>query len=540
MSADKRRIILVEDSPTQAVKLAALLEDESTAVLSCSSAEEGLRAVERTPPDLLVVDYYLPGLRGDEFCRRIRMNMDSRQIPILLFTVDDTQAMELRGLDSGADDYISKSTDPDVLLARVRALLRKGLESRAVLGAAQPRLREVRLLAVDDSPTYLEKIALELESDGYKCERASSGAEALKKLAAGPFDCVLLDLIMPEMDGIEVCRRVSELRRGLRRPVSVLMLTAQEGKEDLTKALEAGADDFVSKSSEMAVIKGRLRALLRRGFYFEENRKIIEELKAKELEAARARIEKEAAQARASLAQKLEFANRELEAANKELESFSYSVSHDLRAPLRAIDGFSQVLLEDYAGVLDAQGKSYLDRVRQACSHMGNLIDDLLNLSLVIRHEMRRESVDLSRAARAIAERLRKTEPRRAAEFAIADKLVVSGDPGLLHAALENLLGNAWKFTGRTQAARIELGVTHENGRETYFVRDNGAGFDMAYVGKLFGAFQRLHTHSEFPGTGIGLATVSRIIRRHDGHLWAEAEVGKGATFYFTLAQEAG
>ena len=313
MKNGTQRIILVEDSPTQAVKLCGLLEAEGFEVTSCSSAEEGLREVGRKPPDLLVVDYYLPGIRGDELCRRIRMDIEARQIPVLMFTADDTQAMELRGLDSGADDYVSKAADPGVLIARVRVLLRKGKESQAILGAAQPHMRDVWMLAVDDSPTYLTKIVLELEKDGYKCEKAASGEECLRKLAAQPFDCVILDLIMPGMDGIEVCHRIAKMRGSRPHPLAVLMLTAQENKEDLTRALEAGADDFVGKSSDTTVLKGRIRALLRRNFYLEENRKIIEELKAKELEVVRARIEQKAAQAQAALAQKLEIANKELQ-----------------------------------------------------------------------------------------------------------------------------------------------------------------------------------------------------------------------------------
>ncbi len=225
----------------------------------------------------------------------------------------------------------------------------------------------------------------------------------------------------------------------------------------------------------------------------------------------------------------------ELQAANKELESFSYSVSHDLRAPLRAIDGFSQALFEDYYEKLDVQGKGYIDRIRAACGRMAQLIDDLLSLSRVTRAEIRREEVDLSAMAHSIAEELRRTEPEREVEFAISPGLLARGDARLLHVVLQNLLSNAWKFTRKKAQARIELGVTEDNGRPVYFVRDNGAGFDMAYADKLFGAFQRLHSAREFEGTGIGLATVQRIIHRHGGRVWAEAAVGKGATFYFTL-----
>jgi len=220
-----------------------------------------------------------------------------------------------------------------------------------------------------------------------------------------------------------------------------------------------------------------------------------------------------------------------LDAANKELEAFSYSVSHDLRAPLRSIDGFSQALIEDYADQIDAAGRGYLQRVRAATQRMGQLIDDMLNLSRVTRSPLRRVQVDLSALAQSIAQDLRQSAPERNVEFVIAPDLEDDCDTNLMRVALENLLGNAWKFTARHATARIEFGCTDG----VYFVRDDGAGFDATYKAKLFGAFQRLHHASEFAGTGIGLATVQRIIRRHGGKVWAEGEPEKGATFSFTL-----
>ena len=223
------------------------------------------------------------------------------------------------------------------------------------------------------------------------------------------------------------------------------------------------------------------------------------------------------------------------DAANRELEAFSYSVSHDLRTPLRAIDGFSQALLEDYAGLLDGQGRDYLARVRAATQRMGQLIDDLLKLSRLTRGELKLENVDLSRLADGVASELRKMQPERRASFAIAPGIAAVCDARLLKVVLDNLLGNAWKFTGGTREPVIEFGRARLDGRTAFFVRDNGAGFDMSYVDKLFATFQRLHTEKEFPGTGIGLSLVRRIIRRHGGTVWAEGAVGRGATFYFTL-----
>ena len=225
----------------------------------------------------------------------------------------------------------------------------------------------------------------------------------------------------------------------------------------------------------------------------------------------------------------------ELAHANAELEQFSYSVSHDLRAPLRSIDGFSQILLEDYADRLDEEGLAYLRRVRAASQHMGHLMDDLLDLSRVSRGLLRTGRVNLSALALGIAGELKASQPDREAEFVVAEGLEAEGDARLLAVALENLLGNAWKFTAKEPKARIEFGSYAGDGARVFFVRDDGAGFDQAYADRLFGAFQRLHKDEEFEGTGIGLATVQRVIHRHGGRLWAEGEVGKGATFYFTL-----
>jgi light-regulated signal transduction histidine kinase (bacteriophytochrome) len=227
----------------------------------------------------------------------------------------------------------------------------------------------------------------------------------------------------------------------------------------------------------------------------------------------------------------------ELDASTKELEAFSYSVSHDLRAPLRAIDGFGHALLEDCEAKLDADGKDHLRRIRAATQRMGTLIDDLLRLSRLTRTEMLVEKVNLTELAWSVINELQKSEPERVVRIEIAEGLEVTADPKLMRIALENLLGNAWKFTAKRSEATIELGSTNEGAKTTYFVRDNGAGFDMAYVGKLFTPFQRLHSIEEYPGTGIGLGTVQRIMNRHGGRVWAEGQVDRGAAFHFSFQQ---
>ncbi|MBI2133726.1 PAS domain S-box protein [Candidatus Woesearchaeota archaeon] len=235
------------------------------------------------------------------------------------------------------------------------------------------------------------------------------------------------------------------------------------------------------------------------------------------------------------LNQDLKWRADELLAANRELEAFSYSASHDLRAPLRGIDGFSKILEEEYGGMLDDRGREYLKRTRMATQRMGQLIDDILNLSRITRASLVRENVDLSSMAKEIALKLRESEPERQVDFVIAGGLSARCDKSLMRLALDNLFGNAWKFTSGSPKSRIEFGCFCENSEKVYFVRDDGAGFDMDYAGKLFIPFQRLHSESEFKGSGVGLSIVYRIVYKHGGRIWAEGHVGKGASFYFTL-----
>jgi signal transduction histidine kinase len=236
-----------------------------------------------------------------------------------------------------------------------------------------------------------------------------------------------------------------------------------------------------------------------------------------------------------SLELRIDRRTADLEAANRELAAFAYSVSHDLRTPLRALDGLSQALLEDYSDVLDETGQDYLKRIRGASQRMGRLIDDMLKLSRLNRGELQRGEVDLAEVAREHLDQYRQVEPERVVELVAPESLMISGDPRLLRIAIDNLISNAWKFTRTREVGRIEVGVSTEGDSPVYFVKDNGVGFDMTYAGNLFGAFQRLHSAATFEGSGIGLATVQRVIARHGGTIRAESVEGQGATFFFTL-----
>jgi len=331
---------------------------------------------------------------------------------------------------------------------------------------------------------------------------------------------------MPGIGGQESCRRIKA--SPTLRNTPLIMLTAVEDRQTLIEGLGTGADDYIAKSSEFDVLRARIQAQIRRKQFEDENRRIRERLLRTELEAAEARAAQELAEAKATLVE-------ELKLKNKELEAFSYSVAHDLRTPLRSIDGFSQMLVEDYGPQLDETAQSYLKRIRSGAKNMAALIEDMLLLSRVSRAQLRFERVDLSALARAVTDELQRQNPEREVAVDIQPGLSAQADGGLMRVLLDNLLGNAWKYTSRTPHARIELKMEANEAGPFFVVRDNGAGFDMAHAGSLFQPFQRLHTADDFPGTGIGLATVQRIVDRHGGRVWAESAVGAGATVFFTI-----
>ena len=371
-----------------------------------------------------------------------------------------------------------------------------------------------KILIVDDRPQNLFALEKTLEATEAEVVRATSGNEALAATLNHDFALTILDVQMPEMDGYELARLLRGEPKTSHLPI-IFLTAAFSDEEQIFKGYKSGAVDYIVKPYSPLVLLSKVNVFLelhRQGEVLRRQRE-------------------------------------QLAAVNKELEAFTYSVSHDLRAPLRAMNGFSRVLLENHAGGLDEEGKECIARIVAAVNRMEQLIDDLLRLSRLSRADMKWGEVDLSKTAESITAKLAGEKPDREVEFSIMPGLTAYGDSALLHAALENLLGNAWKFTSHHEGARIEIGATSnaecrapnaelDADARVYYVRDDGAGFDMSFADKLFGPFQRLHDTTEFPGTGIGLATVQRIINRHGGRIWAQGDVEKGATFYFTLAVE--
>jgi two-component system sensor histidine kinase/response regulator len=363
-------------------------------------------------------------------------------------------------------------------------------------------IAKASVLIVDDVPANL--LALEAQLEDLDCEvvRAATGNEALSQLLKREYAVMLLDVQMPEMDGFEVARYARD--NPVTRDVPIIFLTAMlETEENALRGYGTGAVDVLFKPINGQILKSKVQIFLD---LYRSRRQLADEVEAHTRTMA-------------------------------ELEAFNYSVSHDLRAPLRTVDGFSQALLEDYGEAVDDTARDYLKRIRQAAQRMSQLIDELLNLARIGRAAVQLGRVDLSALARRIVDGLRRDDPTRNVEFVTAD-LTVRGDPQLLRIALENLLRNAWKFTGTQAAAAIELGARTQRGETEYFLKDNGVGFDLAFAKRLFQPFQRFHTVDEFEGTGIGLAIVERIIRHHGGRIRAESAPGSGATFFFTLGVE--
>jgi signal transduction histidine kinase len=385
-----------------------------------------------------------------------------------------------------------------------------------------------------------------LEGEGIETFEAEDGVDALQKLEKEKADAIISDILMPRMDGYRFCREVRKCTWLTATPF-VFYTSTYTSPADEKLAMDCGADRYIKKPAPLSTILMTLLELTDphsvrpRPSELPEEMHVMREYtealvhKLEERNAKLERARAEIMRTNAGLERRVQERTAELLEANQELEAFSRSLAHDLRSPLMAIDGFSHILLRECEGQVPDKAMEHLRYISQAARRMNELTSDLLRLSRASRAEIRRETVDMSMLARGIIQDLRETQPERKVGARIMDGIKVQADMALLRIALENLLSNAWKFTSKNPEAEVEVGMEGDRGERLYFVRDNGAGFDMAYAPRLFGAFQRLHADSEFPGTGIGLTTVDRIVRRHGGQIRAESAVGRGATFYFDL-----
>jgi hypothetical protein len=405
-----------------------------------------------------------------------------------------------------------------------------------------------RVLVVEDSPTQLERLRLLLEGEGYQVDVAGNGREGLERVRVAAPDLVISDVVMPEIDGYAFCEAIKSAE-GTRR-IPVILFTEQQDPRDILEGLLRGADNFIPKAAAPEYLLERVRRILKQLDYRRHGRMEVEfvvrvgerdvtlsadkqqifELMISSLEET-SRVNDRLRDSQRLLEERAE----QLASVNRELEAFSYSVSHDLRAPLRHISGYAHILREKNLSLDDA-ARGHLEKILRAAERMGRLIDDLLSFSRLGRADLRGSRVDVEQLASDVTTELREQDPDREVSVQIGTLPVVSADPAMLRVVLTNLIGNAMKYTRNQSHAEIQIGSLPEGeGHLVVFVRDNGAGFDMQHADRLFGVFQRLHRDEEYEGTGIGLATVRRIVERHGGRTWAEGVVGEGATFYFSL-----
>ncbi len=599
------RVLIVDDSPTQTERLRYDLEENGYEVIAASNGREAFDIARRLRPKALVSDVIMPEMDGYVLCRAVKQDAELHDIPVILLTSLSNPADVIKGLECGADNFVRKPYEPEYLLSRIkyavtnrelRALERERTGVQVEMGVAiqfggkryfinSERQQILDLLISTYEQAVLVNEALLARQD--ELRRSYESLAVLYHLAGdlnrAAGRAAVLDITLRrslELPGVEAAwffQREGKAgfrcvtARGVPCPPDVPGFVGQCRCQrqclagELDRAVEFldcerlahanGADGLRCHASVLIRVAGQTVGILNLAI-------------RRETLSGQALTVPDAVASQVSAALERARLQEELTASNKELEAFSYSVSHDLRAPLRAIDGFSQALLEDCGDQLDAQGRHHVQRVRAGTQRMGQLIDDLLSLSRVTRSELHREPIDLSALVHAVADELQKRQPERRVDFDIAAGVVAYGDARLLRVLLENLLGNAWKYTSKHPAARIEFGtladgrvrtvdsrvqdqsatpdsfnpqsaIRNPQSTTVYFVRDDGAGFDMAQADRLFGAFQRLHSAQEFDGTGIGLATVQRIVHRHGGQVWAEGRVDHGATFYFTLAPPA-
>jgi len=546
------RILLVEDSPTQALKLRHVLEQAGLGVECAASAEAALDSLNRGLPDLVVTDYRLPGMLGDELCRKIRMNVNTRGIPILMLTAAKERETERHVLESGADDYVPKSEDLDFALLRIQALLRKSHVQEVVFSDESP-FAATKLLVVDDSPTYLQLLAGQLEKEGWVVKTATTGAEALECAAVETFDGIVLDLVLPDLSGAELCRRLAEGRRTLEDSFVILALSGGRAKERMTSVLAAGADDVVEKSRDIAVIKARIRALLRRKLLYRENRRIADEFQKKELEILRARADKEAAELRAAMAEQLEKANRDLETANRELRETQAQliqsakmaslgqlvagVAHEINNPLSfvmshqaTVERALEAIAAEAAPHLSAEASRKLERARERLGDIQMGLERIRDLVVKLRTFSRLDEGELKyvKIEESIESVLTLLDHRLAGRIRVTreygDVKVVSCYPGPLNQVLMNVLANA--IDAIDGAGEITIRTGRDGSMLRITVADTGKGMPENVRERVFDPFFTTKPVGE--GTGLGLSISYGIIQRHNGTIEVRSAPGRG------------
>ena len=523
-------ILIVEDTEDARLLLEDQLRVHGYEVDSAVNGVEAIAKARKSPPDLFVSDILMPEMDGFELCRQVKRDPSLRNLPFIFYTATYTGPEDKRfALSLGASRFIIKPEDPAKFIQIIEEVLSEHQKHELKVPDKPAKSdRVIEHMHTEVLTKKLDKKLHELQQQKEYMQLITDAMPVLISHIDNEYRYQYVNktyedwyhISQAEINGKYVRDIVGERAFEIIRPYIDRALQGEAVTFEALLPVDDGSERYIQAkyiphNDEESDFSG----------FFELVSDITErKLSEQELQLYRESLEELVASRTA-----------QLKISNKELEAFSYTVSHDLRAPLRSVSGFCHALMEEYTDSLDAQARNYLERIRDSVHRMDRLIDDLLNLSRVSSIEFKQETVNLSAIAREVVEHLQHGYSAREVECQIEDNLVVTGDAGLLRVVLENLLDNAWKFTAQTAIAKIEVGSLSEGGKLVYYVRDNGAGFSMDYKNNLFGAFQRLHEAAEFPGTGIGLASVQRIIQRHGGEVWAEGEVDKGATFYFTI-----
>lgn len=554
MTDDGPSLLVVEDSETQAVRLLALLEDAGIRASRAATAEEALDYLGHNRPNLIVIDYHLPMMQGDELCRQIRMNSATSDILVLILTDDAQDSVERQGLESGADDYVPKSVDTDALMARIHALLRnQGPMPGGFRRHRTPYFKRQRVAVVDDSVTYLEYLRSELELEGYDITTVTSGEEALEHLGRNGCDCLLVDLVMPSMDGIELCRRLAHLRNRSGSWFPLLMVTGRDSKEDMMHALEAGADDFVSKSSDVAILRARIRALLRRKVQRDEHERISNEFRNKELEVVRERTEREAAERRAALAGRLEQANRELKETQAQLIQAAKmaslgelvaGIAHEINNPLAFVMGHLDTISRSIDGIADkaaphlsaadsrqiAKARTRIEDVRGGLVRVRDLVVKLRTFSRLDEGEYKK--ADIRENIESVLVILKhRFEGRITLKTSYAEDNLIWCHPAPLNQVVMNLLANA--LDAVEEKGVIEIRTERDDHSFRIAVADDGHGLPDAIRDRIFEPF--FTTKPVGKGVGLGLAISYRIVHAHRGTIEARGHNPKGTEFVVTI-----
>jgi PAS domain S-box-containing protein len=543
------KILIVEDNNTKRSMMRHVLLEKGHAVTEAENGAKGLESAAADKPDLIISDILMPEMDGFMFLRAVKKDERLKQIPFIFYSFVFTGHLEQKlAYILGAEAFIVPASINDFYRELSGIIDGMQLQEEVTLRDLYP-----------DEEEFLRKysavVAVKLEEKVHELEKTTKSLRETRERLSHLMSQSPAVIYSCETEPPYAVTFISE---------NIINLTGHSVNEFMEDP-DFRADRIHPENKDavfagLAIIasgaktdyRHEYRFLHRDGkyrFIYDELRFIRDEFgrpveiigfflditSRKEAEEALKVSEEKFRMLNAELERRVIERTAQLEMTNQELEAFSYSVSHDLKAPLNAIDGFTRILLDTHAGQLDSKALDHLGRVRDAAGRMSQLIDDLLRLSHVMRAELKKSRVDLTCLAREVAAELQGTEPGRQVSFVIAPSLSIDADLNLMRIVIDNLMRNAWKFTGKHPTALIEVGAEERDGERVFFVRDNGAGFDMSYAGKLFGAFQRLHRISEFEGTGIGLAIVKRIISRHGGRIWAEGKTGEGAVFWFTL-----